>query len=242
MAEAPSASERALDDGDERPQALLERRVGAVAGSHAACVDAHERDERGAQQASHLARENAESRSSFVCEDALSLPTPLGHGARDGVVETRVERLELLGFDVLALVYGKARDDLAEIAVVVDDLRDRQALPKEVVAVSRRASFDLDVIFELARCRLAKRLAKLIEEDREAVHELHVRGRRGVPLDDAQARSSEDLFAIRVEEIAQQHAWLLGVSQAGHNPLTRVSIDATFKSVDTRRGASRASR
>ena len=144
----------------------------APAGRDDASLDVRERHHGRAHEVAHLVGEDAEPLGPLVGNRSLSPRRKRAHGARDGVVEAEVERLELLGRDGCLLLDGEPRDDLTEVAVVVDDLRDGRALVKEGIAMVAGASLNLAVVDALHAARLAQGLAELIEERREPLRQL----------------------------------------------------------------------
>ena len=95
----------------------------------------------------------------------VALASVLGDGAGDGAVEAPFSRpkssvlIGALGF------HGELGDRLADVAVVVHHLRDRQPLEEQVVAVQERGLADL----EARRLSAAQRVHQLIQEERDAV-------------------------------------------------------------------------
>ena len=112
------------------------------------------------------------------------------------------------------MVDREAGDDLAKIAVVVNDLRHRHAVLEERAAVLAGARFDLPVVERLVRGRSTQGVAELIEEQRKPRRQLDLRGARGVSRGDAQARAREDLSAMLLQEITKHERDTLGFGAA----------------------------
>jgi hypothetical protein len=103
----------------------------------------------------HFVGKHAEPFGSFAGDRSLLLHCESGHGARDGVVETQVERLKLLGRDRHARFDSEPGDHLEEVAIVVNDLRNGRPPVKERVAVFAGASLNLRMVE--AMCTDARR-------------------------------------------------------------------------------------
>ena len=61
--------------------------------------------------------------------------TVFGDGARDGVVQALVQHVKVGRADVRAPFHRQLRDGLADVAIVVHDLRYGEPLHQEIVAV-----------------------------------------------------------------------------------------------------------
>ena len=124
----------------------------------------------------------------LVCEDPqplgfriggfqLALPSVLGDRLGRHVVEAAVQRMELIGRDFRFQLFRELGDRLTEVAIVVDDLADGEALLEEILGV-----------VDCVRAHLRQRplqlplhlqcLNELIEEQRDAVLQLVVRRQR----------------------------------------------------------------
>ena len=99
---------------------------------------------------------------------ALAQTRVLGHGAGDGVVEAEVERLEFVGIDGGVLVDGEPGDDLAEVTVVVDDLRHASRRASKSVSPCWPALASISA-WSRASCEAdsTQGFAELIEEQTE---------------------------------------------------------------------------
>jgi hypothetical protein len=67
----------------------------------------------------------------------------LGDRARDGVVQTSIQHPKVFRADWRSQLDGQLGDGLTDVAVVVDDLRHREPLTQQVVAVQDGAFADL---------------------------------------------------------------------------------------------------
>jgi hypothetical protein len=84
-------------------------------------------------------------------ECGLVSPAPeLGDGARDGVVEAPVQRPEVVRADGRVHFQRQVGNGLADVPVVVDDLRHGEPLEQEVVPVQDGALGNLRVQFRPA--------------------------------------------------------------------------------------------
>ena len=195
--------ERRVDERAEPDQAASEDVAGAAADPDAAGAQDIEGQHRAAEQVSQLVREESEllvGSTGVVVDDIdLVLAFVLRDRVGDRVVETLVEGAELVGADLGLALDGKLGDGLTGVAVVVDDLRDREAAAQEIVAVLTRAGGDLDLADELR----TERVFELLEEHRDPVLELE-RGRAGRhPLGHPSAAPSDDLRSIFTHELIQ---------------------------------------
>ena len=87
-----------------------------------------ERQHRGVNEVPQLVREGAQALGSMVDDGALADAGELRDGVGDGLVEAAIEHAKLVRADGRAALDGELRDDLAHVAVIVDDLRDAQPL------------------------------------------------------------------------------------------------------------------
>src|SRR4029078_2357151 len=117
----------------------------------------------------------------------------------DRVVETQIERLEVVRWDGRLLFDRELGDRLTRVSVVVNDLRDREPHAQQVCAVLRRGDADGLCIQEL---RL-QRCGQLIEEHRDAPLELERRWPRCHACADSSATSRDDLLPVCGHERAQ---------------------------------------
>src|SRR6185295_17155760 len=88
---------------------------------------------------------------------------------------------------------------LAYVAVIENDLPDREPQAKEIVAVAGRAVADLR-----ARSRMpAQDLRELVEEEGDALRELGRRRQGGRPRGDFHAAPGDDLRVVFGDEFVQ---------------------------------------
>src|SRR5580704_5040842 len=116
--------------------------------------------------------EDAEALISLIFDRALAVAGIRRHRFRNGVVEAKVERLELLTENRRLYLDGECRDRLADLSVIVDDLTDGEPPPEEVLTVSTGARANLLVVDDLLRFCSPQRLAELIQEQRDSVRSL----------------------------------------------------------------------
>jgi hypothetical protein len=140
----------------------------------------------------------AESRFRSSC--AKTPPRVLGDGFGDRVVEAEVQSMELVRRDRRVGLFGQLRDGLADVAVVVDHLRDRVSALVERGPVHCGALLDRRV---RRRGTLAKLLDELAEEERHSCFELVRRRPRSQPLRHLRARSRDQVRAIRGDELEE---------------------------------------
>jgi hypothetical protein len=125
------------------------------------------------------------------------------HRAGDGVVEAKVERLEIVDRHGDVLLDCEPGDDLTEIPVVVDDLAHRESLLEALGAVHGRRGSDLQMIDRLLRRGLAQGLPELVQEGRQRLRELRLARDGRVSPPHSRSRASEDLVALRPDEVAE---------------------------------------
>jgi hypothetical protein len=119
-----------------------------------------------------LCGEGAEPRVALVAHRGLVPSRVLRERARNRRVEAEAERLELAGGDDDRFLGRQPADDLAEVPVSMDDLRDSRALVEEAMAVPAGALFQLRMVDHLMSGGPPKVLAELIQEHRKLAHGL----------------------------------------------------------------------
>ena len=136
----------------------------------------------------------------------------------DRLVHASIERAELVGRDGNAEPHRELRHRLAHVAVVVDDLLDREAGAPQLRSVHRRPPSDLAV--GLARrgpLLAAQGLRELVEEVGDAVFELRLRRAGGGPCRDLHARARNQVVAVDGQELVE-HPTLAAISTRGADP------------------------
>ena len=158
---------------------------------------------RGVDQVPQFVREEPEAlapaRGLAIGRGLIPLAPVLGHGTRDGVVQAAIERLKVLRADGRLHLDGQFGDGLTDVAVVVHDLRHREPLQQQVMAVQDRAPADL-------RTRVPPPLQgvhQLIEEHRDPVIDLHRGGRGHRPRGHLRPASRDDLVAVGADELVE---------------------------------------
>jgi hypothetical protein len=123
----------------------------------------------------------------------------LGDGASDGVVETAVQRAEVLRSDGRVGFHRQFGDGLTDITVVVHDLRQREALPKKGFPVPDAARADL-------RGRdhaQAQRVRQLAQEHRHPVIDFRGGGRWRRPRRHLLPAPPDDFVPIDRDELME---------------------------------------
>jgi hypothetical protein len=127
-----------------------------------------------------------------------------GDRLRDGLVQTPVERLELVRRDVTVRLDRQLRDRLADVPVVVNDLRNRESGPPQVATVKDRALRHLVAGRSPVRPLFPpQRLRELFEENGHPVDEARVRYAGEGPGRDLHTGARDDLGAVHGEELVQ---------------------------------------
>jgi hypothetical protein len=136
-------------------------------------------------------------------ERLLAPAAELRHRPRDGVVEAEVQRLEVLGGDGDLLLDGRLGDGLADVAVVVDDLRDREPSREQLPAVQLGAGADGPRRERLGRGLQAQRLRELGQEQGEPMLQLFRRDGGPLPRRDLRSGARKDLALVAGDEVVK---------------------------------------
>ena len=102
------------------------------------------------------------------------LPGEFRHRAGDGVVEASIEGAKVVGADGGMQLSRELGHRLADIAIVVHHLPDRQSLQEQITPVLARARQDVPRV----GAGMLELSDDLVEEHRHAVIDLRGRGRR----------------------------------------------------------------
>jgi hypothetical protein len=143
--------------------------------------------------------EHRETLRSFLSERPLASARVLAHRPGDRIVETPVQGVELRRGDRRLEVEGHLGHRLADVAVGVDDLIDREPEAQQLRAVSGGALADLVVRDEV----VAEGRVELVQKQGDSPRELFLGGARCRPLSDFCAGAIENGRAVRAEEILQ---------------------------------------
>jgi hypothetical protein len=149
-----------------------------------------------------------------VPEGLLALAAELRHRPSDGIVEAEVQRLEVLGADGDLLLDRRLGDGLADVAVVVDDLRDREPSREQLAAVQLGARADGPRRERLGRGLQAKRLRELGQEQGEPMLQLVRRDGGPLPRRDLRAGARQDFALVAGDEVVE-HDHLCRGEEAG---------------------------
>ena len=136
------AGERVVHEVAQRPQAAAEHGAGAAADAHGPLLEDGERELRGEEPVAQLVGERPQALGLREGDRLVAPALVLGDGVGDGVVEAAVERVELAGGDRRVRLVGQLRDDLADVAVAVDDLAHGEAHREQLAAVQGGALLD----------------------------------------------------------------------------------------------------
>jgi hypothetical protein len=195
--------ERAVDEIAKAHQASAVDERRATAGGDPAARNGLEGKHRGVEEVPQLVREHSQALGSAVTQRALPLSGKLRDRLGDGVVETQIERLKLRCRNPRVLIRCQFGDGLADITVVVNDLRDAEAHAKQMIPMLPRTLSDLLVIDRVARLCQAQRRDELVHEDRNPTHELFFVGLRRRSRCNSSPRAIEDGTSVPSDEIGE---------------------------------------
>jgi hypothetical protein len=150
-----------------------------------------------------IVREDPRALRGVVGHRALAKPRVLRDGLGDGVVQAAVERMKLVHGDRRVEVVGQLRDDLADVAVVVNHLRDGVAATQERGAVRHGRGAGSCGRLDLGR-RGAERFDEFIQEERHAALELVFGRLRSESLNDPRSRERNDFVSVGGDEFGEQ--------------------------------------
>ena len=181
----------------------MEHRAGAPCDADVPGLEHLERDDRGVHQVAQFVREEPEALAparGLSIERGLIAGAPvLGDGAGDGVVEASVQRAKVVGADGRVHFHRQLGDRLADVAVVVHDLRHGEPLQQQVVPVLDRARADLGARGQAE----AQRVRQLIQEHRHAVIDLRLGWRWNRPRGHLRPAPPDDLVAVDGDEFVE---------------------------------------
>ena len=120
----PDVGQRVVDKVTQAHQAAAEHGPGAAVDGDGSPFQRMEREERGVEDVADFVSQLSGSLDFFCRSRFGGDARVLRHGFRDRGVEAAIQRMEFFGRDRQVLLDGDFRDGLADIAVVVDDLRD----------------------------------------------------------------------------------------------------------------------
>ena len=125
----------------------------------------------------------------------------LRYRARDRIVQTGIERSKVIRGDLYVALHGQVGNRLADVAVIVDHLRNGEPLQQKIVAVLHGAAADRGVRDGAA---FTQRLDELPQKQRHAVVDLRF-GRDGNrPRCDLHAAPPNELVAVRRHELIER--------------------------------------
>src|SRR5204863_8214179 len=139
----PELGERSVHQIAQPDQAVLEYVAGTAPDADATGANGIEREHGAGEQGTQLVSERAQvlvGATGALDQDVeLALARVLGDGLGDRVVETAVERTELLGAERRVAFDRELGDRLTDIAVVVNYLRDGEPAAQQVPPVLDRS-------------------------------------------------------------------------------------------------------
>ena len=139
----------------------------------------------------------------FVLDAGLIAFARVGcHRDADGVVEAAVQQAEVFDADRRLNLPGQLGDRLADVAIVVDNLRNGESLEPEVVTVEEGAPADLRTGGESQ----AQRLGELIQEQGHPVIDFRAGRRRDRSRRHFGPAAPDDLLAVQGNELMQHVA------------------------------------
>jgi hypothetical protein len=131
-----------------------------------------------------------------------------GHRSCNGLVQAAIECVKLLGADSEVRLTRQLRHDLTDVSVSVHDLRNRQAVPQQVLTVVRgrvgnfrRAGQRADWAQRACRGDRGERIHDLGQKYRDSMLEFSVRRLRSPPFADALPSAVDDFLSVRNDEL-----------------------------------------
>jgi hypothetical protein len=141
-ARQPHLGQGAIDQLAQSRQAALEHGAGASPDGDGAVPEELKGHGGGGDEVAQLVREEAQALDLLIGDVPLALARVVGDGLGDGVVEAKVEEMELIRAEVPPLIACQLDDRLADVPIIVDHLGDDEAAPQQVVAVHGGAAAD----------------------------------------------------------------------------------------------------
>ena len=167
------------------------RVAGASRDAHSPPSQDLERQHCGLDEVAEFVREETQALSFRFGGLQFSLPSVLGNRLGGHVVEAAVQRVELVGRDFRFHLVGEFGDRLTDVAVVMHDLPDGEALLEKIAGVVDGVGAHLRRQSVALRLK-PQRLGELIEENGDAVLQLVVRRQRYSPLQHLVACPTEE--------------------------------------------------
>jgi hypothetical protein len=162
-----------------------------------------EREERGVEEVPKVMRGLTEPLHFLLGPSLCHEPRVLGDRFSDRRVQAPVQRMKLLDGDRCVLLDCDLGDGLADVSVVVDDLRHVEPRRQQLRAVPRSRG-----AYRVAREGHRRRfqpecLCQLCQEERHAVLDLPPRDRWPRPAANAVPRAVHNVFAMHGDEFVQ---------------------------------------
>ncbi|RPJ83278.1 MAG: hypothetical protein EHM13_07860, partial [Acidobacteria bacterium] len=184
-------------------EAAFRDRPGAPAGRDPPALHRRKRQHGRGEKVTQLVRQVAEPFRFPVPERQLALAAELGHRSSDRIVEAEVQRLEVLGADGNLLIDRRLGDGLADVAVVMDDLRYGKPLRKQLAAVLACTGADGSGRKRFRGGLEAQSFCELGQEQGQPVLQL-LRGDGGpLPRRDLRAGARQNLILVGEDELVE---------------------------------------
>ena len=134
----PDVGQGVVDQVTQAHEAAAEHGPGAAVDGDGSPLQRVEREERGVEDVADFVSQLSGSLDFFGRSRFGGDARVLRHGFRDRRVEAAIQRVEFFGRDRKVLFDGDFRDGLADITVIVDDLRDVEPQRPQLAPMLRR--------------------------------------------------------------------------------------------------------
>ena len=201
----PDLTERAIHESDQARQASTQHRSGTAVDRHRSTLQGVKGEERTIQEVPKLVSGVPETLDLLFRSFLSDEPAMLRDRFSDRGVEAAVQGMKLFDGDRRALLDRDLGDRLADVAVVVDHLRDAEVGSQQLRAVPRGSGADRVTRERCCRCLQPQSLGQLGQKERYAVLEFKARDRRPGAASNPVPRPSHDVCPICVDELVQHH-------------------------------------
>ena len=143
LASRRNVGERAVHEIAQADQVRPEQEARAAGYRNTAALDAFKRQHGRIQQVAELVGQDAQALCSLICDCTFALTSEFGHRPLDRIVEAEIECPKLLPGNWRHQLNGQLSDDLTDISVVVNHLRDGEPHAERVATVLRGARYSV---------------------------------------------------------------------------------------------------
>ncbi len=195
--------ERVRDEIPQSHEAALEHAPGAPRDADVSCLDHLERDDRRVDEVPQFVHEETDplvAKLRRVVEARLlAFARVRRDGARDRLVQTSIQRAEVIRAERRVRFYRQLGNGLTDVAIIVNDLRHGEPLKEKVVSVLAGAPVDL----QTTRVSRAQRVTQLIQEQGDPMVDLRLGRRRNRSRGHFRPTTPDDGVAIERDELMQ---------------------------------------